>query len=90
MRLKFLISAIKWYNGWANNCDFPGNNLTYTFDRGQDCTARCRQIKGCTHFSYDGQICWMKQGEACKRDMVYNRKKGTVCGILEPCRTELW
>ena len=64
------VSNINWNTEsdgkWALNCDWPNKDLTNASPmRGEDCSKKCGQTSGCTHYSwtdFNGGTCWMKQG----------------------------
>lgn len=64
------------------NCDFHENNLKNVQSKGEECSQRCLETAGCTHFSwndYNGGTCWMKTGKVTKENAFY--ANGVVCGI---------
>ena len=80
--------GISWNNGddgpWASGCDFNGNDLKNERSRGEECSGKCRQTSGCTHYTWtnfnDG-TCWMKQGSISQSN-ANKAADDFVCGIL--------
>ena len=69
---------------WAMGCDFVGNDLTNAKIPGEQCSSRCRQTSGCTHFtwtSYQGGTCWMKSGFVTTANAITS-DPSAVCGLL--------
>jgi hypothetical protein len=69
---------------WAQDCDFPGNDLKNIPGPGENCGGDCGSTSGCTHFSwtnYNGGTCWLKQGSVTVDQATYNA--GGSCGIMK-------
>ena len=68
--LNSVCGQIQWNNGdWAFACDFVNNDLSSAQTRGEDCSTKCQQTFGCTHYThntYNGGTCWMKKGSVTK------------------------
>ena len=86
--------TINWNgNYWAPACDFQGNDLANILSRGEDCSTRCAERAGCTHYAwttYNGGTCWMKQGTVSKSNAIATSDQSMVCGLLPPASIILW
>jgi hypothetical protein len=72
-------------NNWAFACDFTNNDLSNVQIPGADCSGRCAQTSGCTHFTwttYNGGTCWMKYGSVSQSDAFFTNDYSMVCGVL--------
>ena len=81
--IQIAYGQINWQGLWALNCDFYDNDLSSAKVPGAECSNKCVQTSGCTHFSwnsYEGGTCWMKKGLVSKSDAFY--KANTVCGLV--------
>ncbi|CAF3029479.1 unnamed protein product [Rotaria sp. Silwood2] len=78
--------GIAWNgNNWAMGCDFVNNDLKNVQVRGEDCSGKCAETPGCTHFvwtNWNGGTCWMKQGSVSKNDAIATSDQGMVCGVV--------
>jgi hypothetical protein len=45
--------GIVWRDRWANNCDWPGNDLASAKTRAEDCLDKCLETENCTHFTWN-------------------------------------
>ena len=66
-------------------CDFVGNDLSNAKVPGEQCSNRCRQTPGCTHYSwtsYQGGTCWMKTGAVSAANAISISDPTAVCGFL--------
>ncbi|RNA20199.1 glycosyl hydrolase family 16, partial [Brachionus plicatilis] len=78
-------NGIHWQGDWAFNCDFNKNDLTNARVPGSQCSNKCSQTPGCTHFvwtTYNGGTCWMKKGSVSKSNAYFVSDKSQVCGVL--------
>ena len=69
---------------WSMGCDFPGNDLANVRIPGEQCSTRCRQTSGCTHYSwstYNGGTCWLKTGNVNPSSAI-QADTSSVCGYL--------
>ena len=65
----------------ASGCNFFGNDLKNVNSMREDCSEKCKQTKGCTHYTWTNGTCWMKKGLISKSDT--SQVSGDyVCGIL--------
>lgn len=73
-------------DGWANKCDFPGNDYKTAFLRGFDCQQLCLETAECTHFTFNSfnEICLLKSGKIEKEQAKYLDINGQICGIINP------
>jgi hypothetical protein len=79
---------ISWQNGkdgpWAFGCDFFGNDLSRVASRGEECSGKCKQTSGCTHYTwtnFNGGTCWMKKN-LIRQSNAIRADQSFVCGIL--------
>ena len=86
--------GLSWINAndgpWSFGCDFFENDLRNVISRGEDCSGKCKQTTGCTHYTwtnFNGGTCWMKQGPISQADAI-KADNGFVCGILETALTD--
>jgi hypothetical protein len=86
--LNIVSGSISWNNGpdgpWALNCDFFGNDLSNVASRGEECSGKCKQTTGCTHYTwsnFNGGTCWMKRGSISQSNA--KNANGLVCGIVD-------
>ncbi len=82
------IVGISWNNGpdgpWALGCEFKGNDLSKVRSKGEECSGKCKETDGCTHYNwtkFNGGTCWMKRGSATQSD-AKKSLSGNVCGFL--------
>ena len=78
-------SQLSWNGNWALACDFIGNDLANANVRGEDCSNKCYNTAGCTHFTWttwNGGTCWMKKGSVSKNDAVFTNDQTMVCGVI--------
>lgn len=80
------LHAIDWKTSshgiWAMDCDFRENNLKNVRSKGEECSQRCLETSGCTHYTwnnYNDGTCWMKKGQVSKEKAF--SANGVVCGI---------
>jgi len=77
--------TVNWNgNDWAQNCDFPGNDLSNVKGVASACGGQCLKSPGCTHYtwtSYNGGTCWMKKGAASKSNAIFNSTPNYICGV---------
>lgn len=69
---------------WAPGCDFPGNDLKYELTKipvNNQCEYKCGKTSGCTHYTWNDGVCYMKKGSVTKSDAVLSHPN-MVCGIL--------
>jgi len=79
-------SQLSWNGNWALACDFIGNDLANANVRGEDCSNKCYNTAGCTHFTWttwNGGTCWMKKGSVSKNDAVFTNDQTMVCGVID-------
>lgn len=80
------VGGINWNgNDWAMSCDFRNNDLSNVRSAGKDCSGKCTQTSGCTHFTWtnwEGGTCWMKQGPISKDDACSTNDPQMVCGVI--------
>jgi hypothetical protein len=77
--------SIYWQGYWAHSCDFINNDLTNAYIPGEDCSKRCAQTSGCTHYTWNQSnsgTCWMKYGSISKSDAFATTNTIMVCGIV--------
>ncbi len=86
---QYSIVGISWNKGddgpWSFGCDFFGNDLSNVESRGQDCSGKCKQTSGCSHYAWNGHkggTCWMKQGSISQSNAI-QASQDSVCGILD-------
>jgi len=85
LTIHFVSATIKWNGNWAFGCDFNNNDLMNVQIRGEDCSGKCAQTLGCTHFTwttYNRSTCWMKQGPISKDNAISTNDNSMVCGIM--------
>ena len=66
-------------------CDFKGNDFTSVRCPGEQCSTKCWQTFGCTHYSWtnlNGGTCWLKSGSVTRNDAVPVADQSSVCGYL--------
>ncbi len=81
--IQIVSCQINWQGSWAMDCDFNGNDFSSARVPGEQCSSKCQQTSGCTHFAwndYEGGTCWMKKGPISKFNAI--SKQNTVCGII--------
>ncbi|CAF1051056.1 unnamed protein product [Brachionus calyciflorus] len=86
--VNFSSCQIQWNGNWAFSCDFIGNDIGSATVPGEQCSSRCSQTSGCTHFTWtnwNGGTCWMKKGNICKSDAIWTGNSDSVCGVLSEC-----
>ncbi|CAF0996079.1 unnamed protein product, partial [Brachionus calyciflorus] len=69
---------------WANNCDFPGNDLKSIKSPPELCSVMCEETLDCTHYAwsdFEGGTCWLKKGSVSKND-ARPSKASKMCGLL--------
>ena len=79
-----LFLAIDWQGNWAQNCDFPGNDITSVLVTSELCGPKCSETQGCTHFTwsiYKGGLCWLKDGNVCKTQAKWHEP--VICGVVK-------
>ena len=65
---------IIWTGNLGTSCDFVNNDLANARTSFEDCSIKCNQTVGCTHFTWtiwNGGTCWMKKGIICKDDAFF-------------------
>ena len=65
-------------------CDWTGGDLTSALTRGEDCSNKCLQTTGCTHYTwtgFNGGTCWMKSGTVSPSE-AKTSSSGNVCGYI--------
>ncbi|CAF3813101.1 unnamed protein product [Rotaria sp. Silwood1] len=86
----FVKRNIAWNgNNWAMGCDFADNDMKNVQVRGEDCSGRCAETAGCTHFvwtKWNGGTCWMKKGSVSKNDAIATNNQDMVCGVVSSSR----
>ncbi|CAF4317443.1 unnamed protein product, partial [Adineta steineri] len=81
-----VVGGIHWNENWAMGCDFHGNDLSNVQIRGEQCSQRCAETNGCTHFAWNnwnGGTCWMKHGSVSKNNAFESWDRNMVCGVLD-------
>jgi hypothetical protein len=74
--------SVNWNgNDWALNCDFKGQDMSNVSVSTQQCGPTCLSTYGCTHFTYNGGTCWMKNGLVTKADAFNVPNTDYVCGV---------
>ena len=84
------LQQISWNGDWAFACDFTNHDLTSAQVPGDQCSTKCAQTSGCTHYSWTNWnrgTCWMKSGAVGKSDAIFNGKYDMVCGVLPTAQT---
>ena len=81
-----LVQSIQWQQGgWANGCDFVGQDLSNAQVPASQCGPKCQSTNGCTHYSwtsYNGGTCWMKSGSVSQSNATPKSDQSIVCGIV--------
>lgn len=82
--------AVDWHEEtnlhWAHNCDFYGNDLNSVQVPGEECGGKCASTSGCSHFTWNDGVCYLKQGQVSLGQAVHH---GTaVCGMLKNTSVE--
>jgi len=67
---------------WARGCDFVGRNMSSSRVSRDQCGRLCINTRGCTHFSYQNGVCWMKSGRVQQSDAIFNNNNFLICGII--------
>ena len=86
----YINAEINWNgNTWAENCDFPGNDLKNIPNTVlHDCEPKCQDTTGCSHYTWLSDTCSLKTGEVFVQDAI-ETNDGKVCGYTqstpEPC-----
>ena len=80
------VQSIQWQQGgWANGCDFVGQDLSKAQVEASQCGPTCQSTNKCTHYSwtnYNGGTCWMKSGSVSQSYAISISDQSTVCGII--------
>lgn len=78
--------SFAWKKGryaiFAGGCDFYGNDLKTVATLPQNCDIACRRHRGCTHFAWLGNSCFLKGGFAAVYTAIESNKHGAMCGIM--------
>ena len=79
--------SIVWQTGnWALACDFVGNDISNALTRGEDCSTKCINTQGCTHYTWttwNKGTCWMKKGPVSRNNAIYTGDQTMVCGVID-------
>lgn len=83
------VQSFDWHDEgtlyWADNCDWPGNDMSNVQVPGEQCGGVCLSTSGCTHFtwtSWNGGTCFLKQGP-CSLDQAVYYGDTSSCGMIK-------
>lgn len=83
-----IIEGFKWTMDRPNNlifavaCDFYGNDLKRENSSPDQCGPKCKATSECTHFTWIGDFCYMKQGQASKQTLKNIDGQFSLCGFM--------
>jgi hypothetical protein len=69
------------YSVWAENCDFPYNDIEGVKVSKWNCVLECYNSTECTHFTWSQGNCWLKRGEISIEDAFYH-DGDVICGVM--------
>ena len=66
---------------WSTHCDFPGGStISHIKVTEQACSSTCLSNSKCTHFSFNGHLCFLKRFE--EHVLSVDKATMTRCGFI--------